>query len=126
MAKMVEEFDRMIGLPDWALTVEDKKEGLKLWQRKGEGSYSCVKMQGVIDQAPHDVMTVFTHNRKYRKQYDPNFDKSSQIERIADQMYLSYAQSATVSSKKVKSFNCCFRACISKRHSGCSESEIDA
>jgi hypothetical protein len=57
---------------------------VKLWQRKAENGFEGVKVQGIIDEAPEDIMTVLTHSRKYKAMYDKNYDISTQVKRIAD------------------------------------------
>ena len=99
MNAMPAEFEKKIGHPDWQIRVDDEKEGVKLWQRKAENGFEAVKVQGVIDESPEDIMTVLTHSRKYKGMYDKNYETSNQIKRIADQMFISYARSKSVSSK---------------------------
>ncbi len=99
MNGMPAEFERKIAFSDWQLKVEDQKEGVKLWQRKAENGLEGVKVQGIIDEAPEDIMTVLTHSRKYKAMYDKNYDISTQVKRIADQMFISYAKAKSVSSK---------------------------
>ena len=84
MNDMPSEFDRIVALKDWSLTVEDEKEGVKLWQRKGENAFEGFKTQGIVNESAADVLTVLTHSRKYKGLYEKNYDMSMQVSRIAD------------------------------------------
>jgi len=99
MNSMPEEFERKLAFPDWQVKVDDEKEGVKLWQRKAENGFEGIKVEGFINESIEDIMTVLTHSRKYKALYDKNYDMSQQVKRIADQMFISYAKSKSVSSK---------------------------
>jgi len=99
MNSMPEQFERKLAFADWQIRVDDEKEGVRLWQRKAENGFEGVKVEGVIEESAEDIMTVLTHSRKYKALYDKNYDLSLQVKRIADQMFISYAKSKSVSSK---------------------------
>jgi hypothetical protein len=85
MNKMQSEFDRNLESPDWELTVDNMKEDVKLWQKfQNEGNFQTIKTIGTINAPPEVVQRVISNNKAYRAKYDPKFDSSLFIERIAD------------------------------------------
>jgi hypothetical protein len=69
-------------LSDWKILVEDKKESLKIWQRTSEKGLKCMKAQSIIERKASDIIKVIGDAR-YRNDYDPVYDHSIFLEKVA-------------------------------------------
>ena len=78
----------MIGISDWKVCNENKKEGITVWQRNSQLGNS-VKAEGVINW-PADLIFLILGDERYKKDYDENFDEGFLIEKFADQSYFTW------------------------------------
>lgn len=84
MNKMQQEFDRHLESEGWELTVNNSKEGIKLWQKPTVDGFQIFKTIGVIRHPAEAIQRVICNNRAYRAKYDPQFDCAMFLERVAD------------------------------------------
>ncbi|CDW82258.1 star-related lipid transfer protein 4 [Stylonychia lemnae] len=97
------EFENQISLDQWKISVEDKKKGLNIWQRTSENGLKCMKAQGIIEKKADDIVKVIGDD-DYRKYFDPVFDFSTVLERVADQTYMVYQKTKRVAIVSARDF----------------------
>lgn len=68
-------------MQDWKIITDDKKVGLKIWQRN-EGGLKAMKAEGIIDKKPEDVFKVIV-DLTIRKDYDETYDDGYALEKVA-------------------------------------------
>ncbi|CDW89743.1 start domain containing protein [Stylonychia lemnae] len=95
------EYEDQIPSAEWKILTEDKKEGLKIWQRTSESGLKCMKAQAIIERKASDIIKVIG-DTKYRNDYDPVYDHSNFLEKVAHQTFIVYQKTkkvAVVSSR---------------------------
>ena len=81
--KAKEEFEQKLPLPDWKVSVDDKKEGLMVWVRTTAEGLNGVKAQGIVNFSPDQIFMVIGDARN-KKSYDDAFDEGANFEKVAD------------------------------------------
>lgn len=84
-----DEYEQTISNPDWKILTEDKKENLKIWQRTSANGLKCMKAVSHLDRSPDDVIRVIGDS-SYRNDYDPVYDFSDFLVKVADQTFVVY------------------------------------
>jgi hypothetical protein len=92
---MMEVFDKTWDHPDWKVVINDKKADLVVSQRTTAEGLNSIKARGMINWSTQQIFRVIGDD-KYRKQYDPIYDSSTFLERIADQTFLVYHKTKKV------------------------------
>lgn len=78
-----DEYESQITLAEWKTLQEDKKEGLHIWQRTSASGLKCMKAVAVIERSPEAIIKVIGDSA-YRNDYDPVYDYSTFLEKVAD------------------------------------------
>ena len=93
----VKEFERRMNLTDWKQALEDKKEGLLIWQRESDEGRNAMKATGIIDFSPDQIMRILGDpNPQWRKDYDAMFDETKVLKKIGDQTFISWQRTKKV------------------------------
>ena len=99
------EYERRMNLTDWKQVIDDKKEGLVIWQRESDEGRNAMKASAIIDYSPDEIMKILGDaNPQWRKDYDPMFDEAKIMKKIGDQTFLSWQKTkkiAVVSARDV-------------------------
>ena len=70
-------------MTDWKVLLEDKNEGLTVWQRTSEDGHKAMKAMALINWSPDDIIRVIG-DANYRKDYDKVYDDGRILQKIAD------------------------------------------
>jgi hypothetical protein len=62
---------------------EDSKTGLKIWQRSTDTGLKAMKGMAIIDRPAHVIIKVIGDSN-YRSDYDPVYDHSNYLMKVAD------------------------------------------
>eukprot|EP00347_Sterkiella_histriomuscorum_P015068 403358431 len=101
-----DDYERQITLAEWKSLVEDKKEGLNIWQRTNSNGLKCMKAVAVIERSPEQIIKVIGDS-KYRNDYDPVYDYSTFLEKVADQTFIVYQKTKKVAVVSSRDFVFC-------------------
>lgn len=88
---------------DWKVLLEDKKDGLIVWQRTSEEGLKAMKAQAIIDWSPQDVFRVIGDSA-YRKDYDAVYDEGRILQKIADQTFIMYQKTKKIAVVSARDF----------------------
>ena len=82
-------YERQLSLPTWKPLTDDTKVGLKIWQRSTDLGLKAMKAQAIIDRPAHQIIKVIGDSN-YRTDYDPVYDHSNYLMKVADQTFIVY------------------------------------
>jgi hypothetical protein len=92
-----------LALPDWKVLTDDKKAGLRIWQRSAGGGLKAMRAEAVINRRPEAVFSVIG-DLALRKDYDETYDDGWALDKVAHQTFIQYQRSKKVAVVSARDF----------------------
>jgi hypothetical protein len=99
----MQEYIEKLNHPDWKEQVNDKKEGIIIWQRTTPEGLKAMKAVANVNRPASIILKVIGDDR-YRRDYDVVFDGGHNIEKIADQTWFHYEKSKKIAVVAARDF----------------------
>ena len=103
---MIDVYNKKAVEPDWKVSIDDKKDGLTIWQKVTPDGLNAIMATAIINKPMLTCFKLMT-NDAYRTQYDATYDEGRVIDRIGDQTWLIYQKSKKISIVAAREFFMC-------------------